>query len=116
MSSIGLILIAVVLGTIGQLCFKAGTQGAKVSFDLSIIRFFLTPYIALGLSCYACSTAVFLKVLTQEALSYVYPMISLTYPLVLLFSAWIFKEPVPLIRWLGVFFIMVGVVFVARTS
>jgi len=114
MPSWALILIAVAFGTLGQVCFKAGAQGTKIDFGLSMVRIFFTPYVLAGLFAYALSTAVFLKVLTQEALSYAYPMISLTYPLVLLLSYFLFKEPIPLLRWFGVFLIMVGVYFVGR--
>lgn len=114
MSSLTLILISVALGTVGQLCFKAGTQGTKLGFDFSLFRIFFTPYIMTGLFAYGLGTALFLKVLSQEALSYAYPMISLTYPLVLFFSHLLFKEPIPLLRWLGVFLIMAGVYMVGR--
>jgi uncharacterized membrane protein len=112
--SLGLILIAVILGSIGQIFFKAGVKGVKISFNLSIIKIFLTPYVLSGLFCYALSTAVFLKVLSQEKLSYAYPMISLTYPIVLLLSYFIFKESIPVWRWFGILLIMIGVYFVGR--
>jgi len=114
MNSFGLILISVILGTAGQLFFKAGTRGVKLDFDSSMIRIFFSPYILAGLITYASATAIFLKVLTQEALSFAYPMISLTYPLVLLCSLLIFKEPVPAFRWIGVLFIMIGVFFIGK--
>lgn len=114
MSFLTAILIAVALGTAGQLFFKAGTRGVQVRFDMSIIRLFFSPYVFSGLLCYLVSTGFFLKALSQEALSYAYPLISLTYPLVLLFSALIFKESIPWSRWLGVLFIMLGVLLVGR--
>jgi drug/metabolite transporter (DMT)-like permease len=106
--------MAVVLGTLGQLFFKAGTHGAKLAFDFSMVKIFFTPYVMAGVLCYLVSTAVFLKVLSQEELSYAYPMISLTYPFVLLFSWLVFKEPIPLLRWIGVAFIIIGVYFVGK--
>lgn len=114
MSSLIAVFIAVVLGTAGQLCFKAGTRHTTVRFDFSIIRLFFTPFIFSGLLCYLVSTAFFLKALSQEALSYIYPMISLTYPLVLLFSALLFKETVSLSRWVGVLLIMLGVFLIGK--
>lgn len=114
MGSFGLILIAVFLGTLGQVFFKTGTRGVKIGFDISMIRIFFAPYVMAGLLCYVMSTAVFLKVLSQEELSWAYPMVSLTYPLVLLVSVLVFKEPVPLLRWFGVALIMIGVYFVGK--
>jgi len=113
-SSFGLILISVVLGTAGQILFKAGTKGVKLNFDGSMIRIFFNPYILMGLFCYVSATVIYLKVLSQETLSYIYPMISLTYPLVLIFSFLIFKEPIPAFRWFGVLLIMVGVFFIGK--
>lgn len=112
--SFTLILFSVIMGTIGQLFFKAGTRGVKLCFDNSMVRIFFSPYIIAGLFAYVTATVLFLKVLSQEALSYAYPMISLTYPLVLIFSFLIFKEPIPLMRWVGVLFVMIGVFFIGK--
>lgn len=114
MTSVGFLLVAVVFGTLGQLCFKAGAQGAKIDSGLSMFSILFTPYILLGLLFYGLGTMAFLKVLSREALSYAYPMISLTYPLVLVFSMLIFKESVPWARWIGVALIMLGVFLVGK--
>lgn len=114
MPSLVLILIAVSLGVIGQLFFKAGTSGLRLGFDWSMVRIFFTPRIIIGMTSYGISCALWLKVLSQEALSYAYPLISLSYPMILILSMVFFKEQVTVWRWLGVFLIMLGVYFVGK--
>mgnify|MGYP001738475588 FL=1 len=46
-------------------------------------------------------------------LSQAYPLISLSYVMGMLAAVFIFHEAVPLIRWVGVALIMVGVVLVS---
>ncbi|RLJ04630.1 MAG: hypothetical protein DRP08_01275 [Candidatus Aenigmatarchaeota archaeon] len=48
-------------------------------------------------------------------LSYVYPFMASTFPLVLFFSWLLFKENVSLLRWIGVFIIWFGVFLVSRS-
>jgi drug/metabolite transporter (DMT)-like permease len=60
--------------------------------------------------------AVFwLAVLSRVNLSWAYPMLSLGYILVLLFSALVLREPVSALRWIGALVVVVGVFLITRT-
>ena len=48
-------------------------------------------------------------------LSLVYPLVSVAYVLVALFSFFVFKENVTMIRWVGIIVIMFGVFLISRS-
>ena len=69
--------------------------------------------LACGL-CYACSTALWLYIVRTFPFSMAYPMISLSYVFGMFAAIVFFHEEVPLVRWVGVLFILAGCVLIAR--
>jgi drug/metabolite transporter (DMT)-like permease len=61
------------------------------------------------------SAVFWLVVLSRLELSLVYPMVSVAYILVALFSWFFFKENVNLVRWLGILVIVMGVFLISRS-
>jgi drug/metabolite transporter (DMT)-like permease len=53
--------------------------------------------------------------LSKLKLSYAYPFMASTFAFVLVFSHFLFKEEIPLIRWVGVFIIWFGVFLASRS-
>lgn len=85
-----------------------------------IIRFFFkaftNPYVLGAIaSVIIGSLAWFAAVSKADALSRIYPIMALSYVLVVIFSIFIFKENVTWLRWVGVACICLGVFFVARS-
>lgn len=116
MKDIIMILSAVALGAFGQLSLKKGmllSGSANISFNL--IKVILTPYVFLGLVLYAVAMLLWLAILSRVELSYAYPMLSLGYAFVVLASWLIFNEHVSLLRFMGVFFICIGVTMIGRS-
>jgi undecaprenyl phosphate-alpha-L-ara4N flippase subunit ArnE len=62
----------------------------------------------------ALATVIWLYILRHFELSVAYPLISISYIFGTLAAVFIFHETVPVTRWLGVGFIMLGVVFLTR--
>jgi uncharacterized membrane protein len=67
-----------------------------------------------GLFLYIISAAIWLVVLSAVDLSFAYPFLGFTYVLVLVFSKFILKEDVSLIRWIGTIIITIGVIVISR--
>jgi len=65
-------------------------------------------YVILGLAAYAVAAVLWLGVLSVAQLSFVYPLLSLTYVLVAILSAVVFGEDVGLQRWAGIALVVVG--------
>lgn len=117
--SIALILFNVMLAAVGQIVLKVGTQqlgGALVKPGATIIgtvlgavRAMFTPYIFTGLMIYAFSAVTWIIILSRVNLSFAYPMISLSYVIVVILSAVLLRERVPLITIPGLILICIGV-------
>ena len=118
---IALILLSVTLAAVAQLTLKRGmdqvassTGELKLQAD-SLRDVVTTPAVWLGLFLFGLSAFVWLAVLSRTSLSFAYPFASLTYVLILLADRFVLDEPVPVLRWAGVAFIIVGIVLVAQT-
>jgi len=70
--------------------------------------------VILGLFCYALGAFLWLLVLKVSDLGVAYPMISLTYPIILILSHILFHEVVTLRQVIGVLAIVIGISLVYR--
>ena len=68
-----------------------------------------------GLVLFGLSAVVWLFALSRASLSFAYPFAALSYVLILVFSVLVLHETVQPLRWLGVAFIVTGIVLVAQT-
>ncbi len=115
-----LILSAVVINTIAQLCLKAGMikvgeihwTGIKGTPTL-LWRVFTNPFIELGVVCYGISLLLWLWTLSKVSVSVAYPMLSIGYILSVFAGYLWFGEPLSFTRLAGVCVIMGGVYLVA---
>ena len=121
--SMVLILVAVLLGVVGQLLLKMGiTQVGTLAFGSDLagliqlgLRVFGNLKVLGGFAVYGLSSLFWIVVLSKVDLSLAYPMLALNYVLVPL-TAWLFLgEQVPTLRWLGSGVVIIGVVIISRT-
>lgn len=117
---IGLILISVFLGAIGQVLVKYGAVNLQLNFSgsyliPSILGILKNVPVMCGIISYGISFLLWIKVLSKVELSYAYPMVSIGYVLIMFFSYFIFKENISIIRIAGVVFIIIGVILVSRS-
>ena len=114
------LLIAITLGAFGQVSLKYGMKQfgglgqPGVGLATNVVRAVFTPYVLLGFALYAISSGFWLVVLGSWNLSYAYPMIAISYVAVVLLSRVFFKEQVMPLQWLGIMFMVTGLVLVAR--
>jgi uncharacterized membrane protein len=115
------IIIAIVLGVVGQLLFKEGTSSLNVSISgatgpLMLIWRMITNFpVFIGLVCYGVSTIFWVLVLKEKELSLVYPMLASSYILVLLFAWLVRHEAVSPTRWIGALVVTLGVILISRS-
>lgn len=108
MWAVGLILFSAFIGSFGSVFFKKGAD--KLSLSLSgLARNWALP---VGLIFYLSSAALFIFALRGGELSVLYPLVSLTYVWVCFWSIWFLGESMNRFKWLGIFFIVVGVGFI----
>lgn len=117
------ILVAVLLGVVGQLLLKMGiTQVGTLVFGSDLagliqlgLQVFGNLKVLGGFAAYGLSSLFWIVVLSKVDLSLAYPMLALNYVLVPL-TAWLFLgEQVPTLRWLGAGVVIIGVVIISRT-
>jgi len=104
--------IALSLGSVGQVSMKWGMNHAQ---GLGLARAIFTPYVFLGFVLYGISSLFWLMAIRKAQLSYVYPLIAVSYIVVAVLSYFIFHDKIGWQRSLGIALICVGVVFVARS-
>ena len=109
---LGGVLLSAVLNATGQIFFKAGRAGQP---DAPLLSLFSHFEIWVAFIVYGLSAVCWLWVLSRAPLSLVYPILSLTFPIVVGLSAVLFSESILLTRWAGVGVIVVGVSLLART-
>jgi len=103
--------INVLLLVTGQILWKFGVgKGADVK---TVLTSLFSPYIMAGILLYALATLIWLYVLSREQFSIIYPLQSTAYILGVLVAWLIFREAIPLTRWVGVLFISAGVFLIA---
>jgi len=120
------LVIAISLGALGQISLRKGMAEHEKNYGSlgtpgigmisKVMRAVLTPYVMLGLALYALSSCFWLVVISPGgwALSYAYPMIAISYVLVVLLSRAIFDDRVMPLQWLGILVMCTGLVLVAH--
>jgi len=87
----------------------------KFSFSWAFFKeLFINWQLALSGVSIATATIIWMYILKRFELSVAYPLISISYVFGMLASVLIFKEVVPITRWIGVGLIMLGVVFLVK--
>jgi uncharacterized membrane protein len=120
---IGLILTSVVLAGIAQITLKTGVNhvtdaagGGELHMNAENLKSLLSsPIVWGGLLLFGLSAIVWLFALSRASLSFAYPFAALSYVLIVLFSVLVLHEDVPVLRWVGVAFIVSGIMLVAQT-
>lgn len=115
-----LLLVNGVLGASGQILLKFGanrlhplqsTQGFAASL-LDSFRGIFTPYVFMGFLVYGVSSILWMRIIRQVPLSFAYPMISVSYVLVVLLSRVIFGDKINLVMSAGLLLICLGVTLI----
>lgn len=118
-----LLLFTDILETALQSCFKGSALSVA---DLEVRNFgdififlhgvFSSPFLWMGLGGVMVVFIIWSTVLSKIDLSVAVPIASFSYIFVPLSSIIFFHERISFLRWLGIFFILAGVVFVSKSS
>jgi drug/metabolite transporter (DMT)-like permease len=103
----------------GQIILKLGLNRiggfAGKSFWVSIVTIISNPNVIIGALLYIIAAFIWVWVLSQRPLSYIYPFLATTYIFALLGSNMVLGEPINWIRWAGVAAIGFGIFLISRT-
>ncbi len=114
MSVLMLVALCVIMGVIAQLAMKRGMNmigviGLKNIFSKEIFSVLFQKYVFVGLILYFLASLVWLVILSQSELSFVYPLIAIGYIITALLSWFLFKENLTFVRFFGILLICGGV-------
>lgn len=111
-----LLLVAILIGVVGQLLLKHGISRCPRLRLLEIVGLIRNYPVVAGFLCYGASTLLYLQVLASIDLSIAYPTVSLGYVLVMVMSKVFFKELIRPAQWGAVLIICAGVALVGLGS
>jgi multidrug transporter EmrE-like cation transporter len=113
---LAVLIVSVGFATAGQLTLKKameriGPIGTAQVNDASdtILRMIKEPLLWTGLFLFGISALFWLVVLSQIDLSLAYPVVGLSYVLIVGFSKLVLHEHVPTTRWIGVIVVAAGI-------
>ena len=115
------LMTGVLLNAAAQLLLKAGTNALGVltlsrdTWPDTLFRMATQAHFALGIGCYALSVVVWIFGLSRVPVSMAYPLLSIGYVVNAIAAHYLLGEAVTVSRWLGIGFIVIGVVLVARS-
>lgn len=122
LASLVLVIVSISLAVCGQVSLKVGMNkiGQISAAHLNRLGEILpsvlfNPNVIYGLLLYFVAALIWLVVLSRVDLSFAYPMMGLSYVIILIISSVALGENVTLQRWLGAFIICTGVFLIART-
>jgi len=123
-----MILFCVMLGSIAQLSLKNGlTAVGRFEADLAgpasivlqlfafLLRAFKNPFVIFGFLLYGVASLAWIIVVSRVPLSLAYPMIALTYVIVVIMSRVLFHEDVSPMRFASLAVICLGVFMLSRS-
>ncbi len=103
--NLGFLFVSTLLAASGQLLFKYGLNSTAA---ISTLVF----WVGIGLAAYVLSTLIYLFVLSRVHLSWAYGIGGLSYIFAVVFANFVLMENVPVVRWIGVGIIFVGVALI----
>ena len=111
-----LLVTGVLMSAAGGLFLKLGAL--KIEYDLGIAsiiyKLAFNWEILLGVLMYFIPVLIWIFLLKKIELSYLQPLFSMVYVVTPVLAIYVLHEHVPAARWIGIGFILIGVVIVAR--
>lgn len=121
--TISLILVSVTLAAIAQVTLKVGVNrvtdanGGQLALNGDALKqIALTWLVWLGIGIFGLSAVLWIFALSRASLSFAYPFAALGYVLIVTASILLLHEHVPVLGWIGVGFIVVGILLIAQGS
>jgi drug/metabolite transporter (DMT)-like permease len=123
--SFGLLFVSVIFAIAGQLTLKSamaperiGRIGtAQVSRPAeTMIKALKEPLLWAGLTLFGVSALFWLIVLSRVPLSVAYPVVGLSYIVIVALARFVLHESVPPLRWVGVGIVALGIAVIGLSS
>lgn len=110
--AIGLMVLTTAFTSIAQVLYKIGAD--KLQFN--IISIITNIPLITGMILYAIGAVLMITAFKGGDVSALYPIIATSYIWVSLLSSYFFNENLNLLRWIGIFIIISGIIFISIGS
>jgi len=105
----------------GHLLIKAGLnaaahQASGASGPTAMLHAILQPAVIIGLATYCFGSVCWIIAVAQQEISFIYPLSSINYVLVVMASSMLFREAISFRRGAGVGMIVLGMVLINRVK
>ena len=115
--SLALLFVSILFAIGGQLTLKSamdriGRIGKTSELGETFLRAVKEPLLWGGLALFGISAVFWLVVLSRVRLSVAYPLVGISYIVIVLLARFRLQEHVPALRWVGVFVIAVGIAII----
>lgn len=110
--------VGIIFGSLGGILFKiAGSRMADFEMSLKwIFNFILNPYVLSGFILYFIPGLIWIFLLKKYPLSFVQPILALTYVITPILAIVLLQEKIPIVRWVGIIIIIIGVFIISKTQ
>ena len=108
LSAIILMVFCTVLTSAAQVFYKKGVSG----LNFGSIDYSAAGIVLIGLIIYAIAAVIMIFAFKHGEVTVLYPIVTLSYIWVSLFSVYFFNETMTFYKWLGVGTIIVGIIFI----
>ena len=112
------LLTSIGLGGVAQIALKLSLRGRSAAAPKSAASWaalLRSPWLWVYFVCFGVATGMWLLALSGLNLSYAFPLLSLSYPVVALLASLCLQEQVSSRRWLAIAVICCGVVLIVRS-
>jgi len=115
MSVLLIVLTCVILGVFGQLLMKKGLNtlpnaiSIRDLFSKEVFSVIFQRYVFIGIVLYILASLLWLVALSQEELSFIYPLIAIGYVFTAILGKFLFHENLTMFRFFGILLICGGV-------
>lgn len=115
-----LIGLSVMTSVLGQTTIKLGvsqpgSNGLSIGDPTALLTTIVqSPLVLSGLVLYGIGALAWIVVLSRLDLSLAYPFVALNFVLITIISKYALAEPIPTVRWIGIGFIAIGILLIAR--
>ena len=105
-----IVFLATFIGATGSIFLKKGSK----ELNRNILSQLKNKNLIFGIGIYALGSILYISALKFAELSLVYPITSLSYIWISLLSVKYLNEKMNNYKWLGIIFILIGVIFITR--
>lgn len=98
--------LSILLSSTAQICQKVAVTNLVDSKPRTLLS---NKYLWISIVCLGSGLLLWLVVLSAMPVGQAYPMMSLSYIVVMLLARWLLKESIPARRWFGAALILLGV-------